>query len=147
MAELVGLGTAVDYDPMTTRSDTSHWRFAGLVLALCPMVNRAMAQETPPTFHSGVELSVLHVQVMVKRGLPLPELAAADFTVRIGSRSALVLQAEHLHLSDAQLHVPPYDGFNWPKDKDAAVYEVGVEANRDDCRQAPKVSLAATVGL
>ena len=51
----------VDYDAMTTRSDTRHRWSAGVVLPSCPMVNREMAQEAPPTFRSGVEVSVLHV--------------------------------------------------------------------------------------
>jgi hypothetical protein len=87
-----------------------------------------------------VELFTVRIHVIAGRGQPMPELDSTAFSIRIGSRTPLVLFAEHVPIpNEAERAGGPYEFFKPVPNQLSALYVVGVEASAAYCRKTPKV--------
>ena len=80
------------------------------VLSLCCGLLLSAQQpspDQPPAFRSGTELVTIDVGVVDKRGQPLRDLEAADFTVTVGGQPRRVVSAEFVDMSAARRDVAP----------------------------------------
>ena len=94
------------------------------------------APEDPSTFRVGVEVFQIRVQIRADKGHPLPPLTDTDFMIRVGPRAPAVLHSEVAQPSDDERR-----RYKWPKDEQAAIYVLAVEARDSDCKTVPKVTL------
>ena len=73
----------------------------------------------------------------------MPELASTAFSIRIGSRTPLVLFAEHVAIpTEAERARGPFAFFKPVPNQLSALYVVGVEASAAYCGKTPKVRVA-----
>lgn len=76
-------------------TNSSFSRAAAVVLAaLVASASAPRAQQQPPTFKSGVELVMVDVQVVDKKGQPIPALRADQFDVSIDGKRRTVVSAQ-----------------------------------------------------
>ena len=117
-----------------------HPYVAGLALAVCSVSAGAMTQQSAPVFRGNVELFTVRVHVTAGRGQPLPELDSTAFSIRIGSRTSLVLFAEHVAIpTEAERARGSFAFFKPVPNQLSALYVVGVDANDAHCGLVPKV--------
>jgi hypothetical protein len=64
-----------------------------ILLALAMMSGLVLAQQQPP-IRSGVELVLVDVQVVDRRGKPIPGLGASDFRVQIDRGDRKIVSVE-----------------------------------------------------
>ena len=67
-----------------------------LVVGIWCVSAGAMSQQSAPVFRGNVELFTVRVHVTAGRGQPMPELDPTAFSIRIGSRTPVVLFVEHV---------------------------------------------------
>jgi hypothetical protein len=113
---------------------------AALALAVWSVSAGALTQQPAPVFRGSVELFTVRIHVIAGRGQPMPELDSTAFSIRIGSRTPLVLFAEHVPIpNEAERAGGPYEFFKPVPNQLSALYVVGVEASAAYCHKTPKV--------
>jgi hypothetical protein len=115
-------------------------RILALALGVWCVSAGAMSQQSPPVFRGNVELFTVRVHVTAGRGQPMPELDSTAFSIRIGSRTPVVLFAEHVAIpTEAERTRGPFAFFKPVPNQLSALYVVGVEASAAYCGKAPNV--------
>ena len=128
---------------MTSSRRYAAHHVAALALAVWAVSTGAMSQQSAPVFRGNVELFTVRVHVTAGRGQPVPELASTAFSIRIGSRTPLVLFAEHVAIpTEAERARGPFAFFKPVPNQLSALYVVGVEASAAYCGKTPKVRVA-----
>jgi len=115
-------------------------QFRAVLMFAIPVAALVQTQQPvdPPTFRVGVEVFQIRVQIRADKGHTLPALTNADFIIRVGSRAPAALHSEKAPPSDDEIR-----RFRWPKEEEAAIYVLTVEARDSDCKTVPKVTLNA----
>jgi len=99
-----------------------------------------MSPQSPPVFRGNVELFTVRVHVTAGRGQPMPQLDSTAFSIRIGSRTPVVLFAEHVAIpTEAERVRGPFAFFKPVPNQLSALYVIGVEASAAYCGKVPNV--------
>jgi len=111
-----------------------------LVIGIWCVSAGAMSQQSAPVFRGNVELFTVRVHVTARRGQPMPQLDSTAFSIRIGSRTPVVLFVEHVAIpTEAERARGPFAFFKPVPKQLSALYVVGVEASAAYCGKIPKI--------
>jgi len=125
---------------MTSWRQHTHPYVATLALGVWSASVAPMSQQSAPVFRGNVELFTIRVHVTAGRSQPLPELDSTAFSIRMGSRTPVVLFAEHVAIpTDAERARGPFAFFKPVPNQLSAVYVIGIDANDAHCGMVPKV--------
>jgi hypothetical protein len=115
-----------------------------VVVPATALVTAVAAQQPTPTFHAGVELVTIDVQIAPTKDAPMRGMTAADFEIIISGRQRPAGSVTLLHFDEGKVARRSPEcvfGFHRKNDPTTAHYLISVERTAADQKEVKQVKV------